>query len=170
MNEPDDLEDLLRPPAREASPALRLRLREQTAGAVKRAVIYRRVGQVGALAAAFAAGGVAMWLARPTPAVEIVFVDRPVLSPNATEAPRPPQSPHELELAAEQADGVESAKLFLDAGRIYGGRFNDWDAALRCYRNALEIDPTLARNSDPNTDDWLLVKLKNDWRDRDANP
>jgi hypothetical protein len=132
-------------------------------------VIYRRIGRVAALAAAFAAGGVAVWLARPAPEVEIVFVDRPVLSPYAP-MERRPQSPHELELAAEQADGAESARLFLDAGRIYGGRFNDWDAALRCYRNALEIDPTLARNSDPNSDDWLLVKLKNDWRDRDANP
>lgn len=169
MNEADDLEDLLRPPASESAAAFRVRLREQTARRVRRTVAYRRMGRMAALMAAFVAGGACVWLARPAPEVELVFVDRPTLKPSEPEAPRP-QSPHELELAAEQADGAKSAMLFLEAGRLYGGGLNDWDSALRCYRNALELDPTLARKSDPNSDDWLLVKLKNDWRDRDANP
>lgn len=171
MNEPDDLEDLLRPPGNQASPTLRVRLREQTSRHVRRTVIYRRFGWIAALAAAFAAGGATVWLARPTPEPELVFIDSSSIKPKPPEVTPPQlQSPHDLELAAEQADGAESAKLFLEAGQLYGGRFNDWDSALRCYRNALDLNPSLAQNPDPNSDDWLLVKLKNDWRDRDANP
>jgi hypothetical protein len=69
-----------------------------------------------------------------------------------------PRSPRELELAAEQADGAESVRLFLDAARAFA-RGADWDAALRCYRNALDVSGgNLA--IDPKNDDWLMVTLK----------
>jgi len=91
----------------------------------------------------------------------------------ASPAARPPleylPSPRELELAAEQADGAQSARLYLDAGRRYGRDFNDWQSALRCYRNALDLtseQPVI----DPTNDDWLLVKLKTERRDTHANP
>ena len=89
--------------------------------------------------------------------------------PTPAARPEAPRSPHELELAAEQADGAESARLFLDAGRSYGRDFNNWQAALRCYRNALDLssEPPVI---DAKNDDWLLTKLKTERRERDANP
>ena len=170
MTEPDDLDRLLSPTAAAASLAFRARLADSTTRHIRRKVAIQKYVRMAALAASFAAGGLIVWFARPVPAERIVTVDRIVEVVKLPEAPKLPRSPHELELAAEQADGVEGARLFLDAGRMYGNQFNDWPAAMRCYSNAFDLDPTLVVKTDPTTDDWLLVKLKTDRRERDANP
>jgi hypothetical protein len=170
MNEPDNLEKLLGPTSSEAPFTFRARLRDQTTRQLRRSLAITRVARVAALAASFIAGGATVWLALPSREPEVVIVERVVEKWKPPEPPPSPRSPHELELAAEQADGVESAKLFLDAGRRYGNYLNDWSAAMRCYRNAFDLNSEVVEKTDPSTDDWLLVKLKTDWRDRHANP
>ena len=76
----------------------------------------------------------------------------------------------QLELAAEQAEGAESARLYFEAGRRYGNDWNDWQSAMRCYRNALDISGAPPAAADPITDDWLLAKLKTERRETHANP
>jgi len=153
----DELEYLLTPPAAPAARALCERLRADTTRRLRLRRYTRQVAVAGALAACYIAGVASVWWgyrpAAPPPERVVVEVVR--------EQPAPPpaeRSPRELELAAEQADGAESARLFLDAARAFA-RSSDWDAALRCYRNALDIsDGNLA--IDPKNDDWLMVTLK----------
>jgi hypothetical protein len=170
MIEPDDLDKLLGQTPGEAAFTFRARLRDQTTRYLRRRVVAQKLARVSSLAASFVIGGAVVWLAKPSPDPEVVIVEKIIEKSRPPEMPRSPRSPHELELAAEQADGAESAQLFLDAGRLYGNRLNDWSAAMRCYRNAFDLDAALVCKSDPTSDDWLLTKLKSDWRDRDANP
>ena len=155
----DDLDRLLTPHAAPAAPAFRDRLRADTTRRLRLGRHTRRLAAGAALAACYAAGVATIWWGfRPTPPpperiiVEVVR-DAPAPPPAA-----PVRSPRELELAAEQADGDESARLFLDAARAFA-RSADWDAALRCYRNSLDVSGgDLA--IDPTNDDWLMVTLK----------
>jgi hypothetical protein len=166
----DDLERLLRPTSPPPTPGLRDRLRAETTRRLRRGRWTWRVAAAATLAACYAGGALTVWLARPGP--ELVVVEKPVEIPAGTNpAVRPdvPRSPHDLELAAEQADGTESSLLYLEAGRRYGRDFNDWQSALRCYRNALDLAGGPPA-SDPTNDDWLLAKLKTERRETHANP
>lgn len=154
----DDLDRLLTPPVAHAGPALRERLRAETTRRVRLRRRIRGLAFAAALTSSYAAGLATLWWgyrpAAPPPDRVVVEVVRDQLAPPAAA----PRSAHELELAAEQADGAESARLFLDAARAFA-RGADWDAALRCYRNALDVSGgNLA--IDPKTDDWLMVTLK----------
>jgi hypothetical protein len=175
----DDFDHLLGPPGDSANPQLRDRLREATSRRVSRGPVMRRVALAAALAACYAGGAATMWLARPAvEQVEQTAGVNPAARPEQTAPqepakpeprPEPYRSPRQLELAAEQADGVESAKLYFEAGRRYGRDFNDWPSAMRCYRNALDLSseqPAI----DSKNDDWLLVKLKTERRESHANP
>jgi hypothetical protein len=171
MSNPDDLERLLGPRASASSPELRNQLREQTSRRVARRSRARRTAAAAALAACYAAGCATVWLAQPAaPAPASAAGNAPAM--NAAPAPASPElplSPRQLELAAEQADGAESARLFVEAGRRYGRDWNDWQSALRCYRNYLDLTPDTPA-IEPNSDDWLLAKLKTDRRVTHANP
>jgi len=157
----DDLDHLLAPPVSAADPLLRERMRERTTRSLRRQRQLRRLGIAAALAACYAAGLLTVWLLRSAPDVappgQQARVDQPRESgpPSVGE-----QTPQQLEMLAEQADGVESARLYVAAGRKFGRDFAAWDAALRCYRNALDADPDLVNSIDPEHDDWLLVNLK----------
>jgi hypothetical protein len=153
----DELDRLLTAPVAPASPALRERLRAETTHRLRLRRYTRRLAVAGTLVACYAAGLATVWWGyRPAaPPLERVTVEVVREQPAPDPAPR---SPREIELAAEQADGAESARLFLDAARAFT-RSSDWDAALRCYRNALDISGgNLA--IDPKNDDWLMVTLK----------
>jgi hypothetical protein len=154
----DDLDDLLSSPAVPAGAALRDLLREKTTRRLRRGRQVRRLAVAAALAACYAAGVATVWFTRPVPRTPdpiIVEVPRnhPEIPPDTS-----PRSPRDLEMAAEMADGADSARLFLDAARAFAQR-SEWDSALRCYRNALDAGGgDLA--IDPNNDDWLMVTLK----------
>ncbi len=170
----DDFDHLLGPPDESANPGLRDRLREATSRRVRRGPVLRRVAIVAALAACYAGGAATVWLARPAAEpVEQTAGGNPAArqEPARPEPakPEPYQSPRQLELAAEQADGAESIRLYFEAGRRYGRDFNDWPSAMRCYRNALDLSseqPAI----DSTNDDWLLVKLKTERSESHANP
>jgi hypothetical protein len=184
MKDNDDLDDLLAPRDSTATPELRDRLRQMTSEQVRLTAQTRRQSYrkwlfaAAAMGACFVAGGATGWSIRPsTPPVIVVQRDPGEQKPDNRSSdsrepvpqPQTTQSPHDLEIAAELADGAESARLYLAAGRRYGSDLNDWQAALRCYRNALDLQ-TATPVVDPKNDDWLLVKLKTDRRENHANP
>lgn len=165
----DDLDRLLGPKDANASPGLRDRLREETARVVRRNRHRRWLRDFAALAASFALGATVVALASPRPEPFSIVIREAVETSRPSSPPEFPPSPRDLELAAEQAEGAERARLYLAAGRSYGRDLNDWPAAMRCYRNALDLTdapPAL----DPTTDDWLLTKLKTERRESHANP
>ena len=149
-----NIDDLLTPFNRPADPRLRQQLREQTTRRLRRAR-WIRVGKfAAALAACYAAGAATVWLTRPTPAPARVEVTPP------EPLKEPERSPQQLELAAEQADGEESARLYLAAARKFAKEYGNWGAALRCYRNALDVSPEIQTTIDAENDDWLMTALK----------
>lgn len=165
----DDLDRLLGPTDASASPDVRDRLRQETSRFVRRRRYGRWMRNAAALAAACAAGAATVAWLQPRPEAFVVVIREAVETSRPGSTPDFPPSPRALELAAEQADGAESVRLFLAAGRSYGRDLNDWPSAMRCYRNALDLSdapPTL----DPDTDDWLLTKLKTERRETHANP
>jgi hypothetical protein len=137
---------------------LRERLRTDTTRRLHRTRYLHRGAIAVALVACYAAGLATVWFMRPAPRPhETVVIEAPHDAPN----PPPessPRSPGQLEMDAEMADGSERARLFMEAARAFA-RNTDWDAAVRCYRNALDAsDGKLA--IDPKNDDWLMVTLK----------
>jgi hypothetical protein len=172
MNDADDVDDALKPAGISAPTKLQERLRELTSRRVRRRSDLRRLAIAAALVACYAAGAATVWLTRPAPQPVVVVEHVPAEPAQPAPAAPPsaiPQSPRELEIAAERADGAESARLYVEAGRRYGNDWNDWQSALRCYRNALDLaseTPVI----DQKNDDWLLVKLKTDRRESHANP
>jgi hypothetical protein len=163
----DDIDRLLTPTNLPPTPGLRDRLRAETTRRLRRGRWTWRLAAAAALAACYAGGALSVWLTRPAPVV--VVIEKPAEKPTALPPMELPRSPHDLELAAEQSDGPERARLYLDAGRRYGRDFNDWQAALRCYRNALDASGEQLA-IDPTNDDWLLTKLKTERRETNANP
>jgi hypothetical protein len=155
---PDEIDRLLTPSSAPPDPALRDRLRAVTTRRLRRSRHLRRLVVATALAVCYVAGVATVWFTRPTPRLQ----ETAVIEASHDNATRPPvlapQSPRELELAAELADGPERARLYMDAARVFAQSTN-WDAAVRCYRNALDAgggDLTI----DPKNDDWLMVTLK----------
>jgi hypothetical protein len=70
-------------------------------------------------------------------------------------------TPAQIELEAERALAKEeSSRLFREAGDRFLREEQDYQAALRCYRNFLDeaADTELAA---ADSDTWLLTSLKN---------
>lgn len=172
MKDFDEIERLLMP-AVSSSPELRERLLRETTRTVRRWKWTRRLVRASALAACYAAGMLtigAIWQTRPEPETRIVVVREAVETSPKPDVPPLMQSPREMELAAEQRDGSESVKLYLEAGRRYGRDFNDWASAMRCYRNALDLAGRELPAADATNDDWLLAKMKTERRESNGNP
>jgi len=171
MSDADDLDDLLRPQGHSARPELQDRMRRSTMRRVRRRFHVRRLAIAAALAGCYVAGAATVWLflSEPRPVVVVERIPAEPVQPERASPPELPRSPRELEIAAEKADGAESARLYLEAGRRFGNDLNDWPSALRCYRNALDLSSD-APVVDPKNDDWLLAKLKTDRREDHANP
>jgi hypothetical protein len=156
----NDLDRLLNPVWTPADPLLRTRLRDKTSRVMRRRRQWRRAGYAAALALCYSAGLATIVLYRSAPTHDQHdsqhMEDSPARLRQPILAEEPPQR---LELLAEQADGADSARLYLSAGRKFA-HDGAWDAAFRCYRNALDADPELVRSLDPVSDDWLLSTLK----------
>ena len=154
MNNPDALDALLAPPQSPADSQLRQRLRAETARQLRPRRTVHVAVIIAALGACYAAGAGTVWALRSTPAPAVV------------EAPRiePPVS-----CEPEQSEGVDGAKLYLAAARKFARERGDWTAALRCYRNALDMSPAAETMVDPDNDDWLMTALKLSRREEIAN-
>jgi hypothetical protein len=167
----DDIDRLLTPRNPPPTPGLRDRLRDETTRRLRRGEWRSRLAATAALAACYAGGALTVWLAWPKPAPQIFVVEREDEKPaGASPAIRPEESrsPHELELAAEQAEGAERGRLFLDAGRGYA-RAENGPGALRCYLNARDTMGELPALDPVNDDLWLTI-VKTERRTTNANP
>ena len=178
---PDDLDDLLGPPAVPGGPDSALFRR--TEGVLWRGRLVRQLARAGAVAAVFLAGGLGGWLLKPDrervttvevavaspPEVVTVPVAVPVPVPAdagspplvAANVPGPPSTPEAAELLAEQADDpAEAARLYRLAGDLHLNDRQDYRQAGRCYR--LHLLRAGAAGLSPRADDtWLLTSLKN---------
>ena len=153
-------DDLLTPRPRPANDGLREDLGRRTARLVRIRARISFAGRALVPVACFLGGLAVAWL-RPTPEprVEYVTVEVEVPTP-APVPPSPPPSPADLELRAEQLTvKADAARLYREAGDRYLRDWADHRAALRCYRNFLDIaaadDLAAARD-----DTWLLTTLK----------
>ncbi len=182
MNDP--LDDLLGADAHANEP-LRDRLRDRTTRVVRNRRRLRRLGQAAILVACFVAGvAVARWWPASEPveqppvasnqkAEPKVHVDakdfnwlpgpenRAAKNPKTpTPEPQPPSYVSIIQLEWQAFDSeAERAVLYLKAGNRYFAEMQDHESALRCYRQALDADPQIARRADP-ADNWLLAALK----------
>ena len=71
-----------------------------------------------------------------------------------------------LQLEWRAFDATEDQKrvrLYFQAGNVYFERHKDFEAALRCYRQALQFAPARELGFDAN-DNWLVMALKRDYR------
>ena len=113
MNDFDDLDKLLAPPAQNLE--LRGRLRMETSRFVRRQKWGRRIASASALAACYVAGllaiGAVWQYAAGAGAAPVVIVKEPAEVASEAEARRY-SGRRTLELAAEQADGAESTSSF----------------------------------------------------------
>ncbi|HEX4611611.1 MAG TPA: hypothetical protein VH092_25675 [Urbifossiella sp.] len=177
MTDPDDLESLLVPrPAPAPRPDFDAALLARTERALARGRRARQLSRAAAVAAVFAAGGLAGWVVKPAPPerlvpapaqIEVVTVPVVVPVPVAASDPGPvaasdpePATAAAAELLAEQADDpARAARLYQLAGDKYLLDAQDFRNAGRCYRLFLTragdggLSPTPA-------DSWLLVELK----------
>jgi hypothetical protein len=143
FSEPSDL-------ARETTLALTLRV-------VRRRRIVRRVAAVLVVAAAYAAG-----FATPR-SVAAPAGARPPAAPLV--APQPPEAPGDAPADLESRAALaksddERAGLLRAAGDAYLAAASDVEAALRCYRQLLEIQSKDVATGSDAADSWLLAALK----------
>jgi len=154
-----DPDELLAPTHRPAGAEVRDRVREATTNVVRRTHRWIRFRRIASMAACYAAGAATLWFALPTPesvVVEVVRIERvPIESPPPVPVAL---SGRELELLAEQADGAASAAKYREAGDRFFLVENDYQSAVRCYRQHLDRAPPTPTGDDDN---WLLTSLKN---------
>lgn len=156
-------DDLLTPRPGLPNDRLRADLRERTARLVRTRARFRSPRRALVPVVCFLAGvAVAWYRPAPEPRVEYITVREEVAVPVVVPPPSPPPpvSPAALELQAEQLSvKAEAARLYREAGDRYLRDWADHRAALRCYRNFLDLaGPTelvVVRD-----DTWLLTSLK----------
>jgi hypothetical protein len=148
------------PPTAPADAAFRQRLLEQTRRLLRRRLWRRRAGFTAALAACYLAGVVTMELLHPT-----------VPAPSEIEKPdgaRPSTPPSKEVVTGLTAVALENRafdseeprpELYRMAGDRYLAESGDLQAALRCYRQALDESPEQDLQVKPE-DNWLLIALK----------
>jgi hypothetical protein len=159
---PEDLAPLLGPvPPVAPDPVRREHTLRATTNALRRGRTVRGGVLVFGAAVLFLAGGVAGWLAKPTPAV--VELPAPPASVPAAESARPvevePPTAERLELRAELADDpADAARLYREAGdRFLTAR--DYENAARCYRRHLGVADAEALKVSAS-DSWMLHTMK----------
>jgi hypothetical protein len=123
---------------------------------------WRQVRQWLAAGGLFGLGIVVGWWCQPTALAPQIPVPTAVAPPAPPEWARPAEPPllsaSGLEEQAEQANGRQAWTLFRQAGDAYAA-WGDWRAALRCYRNALDL--ASPQDLQPTPDDsWLVLALK----------
>jgi hypothetical protein len=147
------------PPSAAGDIALQERLFRQTTRMIRRRRWLRRAGFAAAFAACYLAGAVTVYLVRsPAPP-----------QPGTVPLPSPPStaSPGEttvgltaVALENQALDSVQpQPELYRLAGDRYVAESGDLQAALRCYRQALDEGPEQDLQVKPE-DSWLLIALK----------
>ena len=168
----DDLDALLGPKPAGDDAAVREAVLRRTGRIIRRRPWLRRAKLLTAAAGLVAVGGVAGWLAKPTPTpgpvTEYVAVPVPVVLPPAETAPLMSAeyvTAEQTELQAEQAaDRATAAALYREAGDRFLADRNDSPQAARCYRLFLMRAGPDALNVSAD-DSWLLIALKQDQRE-----
>jgi hypothetical protein len=160
----DDFDDLLMPRTPPQEPAaLREVVSRDAIRVQRRRRIVVRGRRILVPVVCFVAGSLAMWLltpARKTAVTDALGVAKEKeMSPTIARDPYRNDSPERLERWAFLQAGEKRADLYRRAGDLYLGR-DDVEAALRCYRRALDgvTAADLAVRADRDT--WLLMSLK----------
>jgi hypothetical protein len=163
---PDLLDDLLRPETSVPAPIWKDTLREQTTRTLRRRRRGRHVTIIAALGACFLAGVLTTRLfSSPQIVHDIEYVSVPAESTPDTPAPpsEKPANQEKLTALALEWQAAESPDRSAELNRLAGDRYveeeNDLESAIRCYKRflaectheELEITPK---------DNWLLVTLK----------
>lgn len=174
----DDLEDVLQPPIRDASAAVRSSLRDRTSGVVRWRRYRRRALQVIVAAAAqgatltavmawLLASGTLVWQKQPLPPPPEAVAAQNLDAPRDIPAPAPEDaalfSAVALEWKAFDAGPEEQATLYFQAAQRYFDDHQDFASALRCYRRAFDSGPKDLLNVSPS-DNWLVMAIKIDCR------
>ena len=139
-------------------PALRRRLLRQTTPLLRRRLWGGRLLLAAVLAACYLGGLLTARLAPDVPA-------HPDPLPTAHQPPPGPSAavpgaatPALLEERAFDSL-AERAVLYRRAGDRYADEQGDWESALRCYRNSLDVAADEELEVSPG-DNWLLMALK----------
>lgn len=158
---PDPLEDFLHGTFdRAADERLRQTVLEKTSRVLRRRRLLRKLSFAAGLAACFVAGvAVGSRLLETSPGVpapvHAVLPEKEVESTPAVPVGNEAVA-HEWKAFDAQQD---RAAIYFEAGRKYVRENQDYDSALRCYRQALDVAPPEALAIGPE-DDWLLITLK----------
>ena len=148
-------------PGGEASPqALRTALRLQTTGILRRRRRLKRLGTITVLAGCYAAGlfTFLFWLPQPAERERQVAIANVVEEPVAALSTPDKVPPILLEYQAPLAAKEDRSRLYREAGDLHASENNNWNAALRCYRESLNEAPADTEIS--TGDNFLLMALK----------
>jgi hypothetical protein len=151
------------------SPALRQAVLAQTARSLRRRRLRRRLAMLAALAACFLAGmgtmAVVWQMANGGMSGEGRVAsgekkqNQPAKPPDASSI-KPEASPSLIDLEWRAFDSRENrAALFFEVAQRYLEEQNDYESALRCYRQALDAAPKEGLAIRPE-DNWLVMALK----------
>jgi hypothetical protein len=140
-----------------ADPDLRQRLLWQTTRLLRSRVWGGRLLLAGLLATCYLAGVLTTRLATGTPD----HTDPTPTTPQVTPTPPAIAEASTPALLEERAfDSVdERSALYRRAGDRYAAEQGDWESALRCYRNSLDVATEKDLEVSPG-DNWLLMALK----------
>jgi hypothetical protein len=169
----DDLDDLLSAAPVPPAPQLRSAVWRRTAGVQRRRRWLRYARTAALLAACYAAGVATLWRWRAEPAPPRIpspaEVRPPKPPPQPVPEPTPPAAdndpyrddpPQVIEQWAARAEGRRWVELYRRAGDLYYERFADHQAAIRCYRRALDAGTAADLVVQADKDNWLLMSLK----------
>jgi hypothetical protein len=144
-------------------PEFRERVRMESTRRLRRPAWRRRAAGLMLAASLMIASLSAWWfMSRPTEPVAVAIVVGPNASPKVTperEAALKVAAAVDMEWQAFDNRTPERPKLYLAAGDRYVQE-QDYDAALRCYRESLDAGGPAVEVSP--TDNWLVMALKLD--------
>jgi hypothetical protein len=161
----DEIDDLLNPKPPPAEPAGLRDAAFRVAGRIQRRRRWLIRGRrVAVLAVCYTAGLVSMWwywssTREPLPALTIVERPQEPSAPPAVVDPYRNDPPERLEKWAFLQTAEKRVELYRRAGDGYLAR-DDVEAALRCYRRALDGGSAADLAIRADSDSWLLMSLK----------
>jgi hypothetical protein len=165
----DPCDELLSPGPPPPDERLRAAIRRETLAGLRRRHWRRQSAVAAALAACYLLGlGTARLAREPNPPMQVT------VQPTKQPAPRPAQpavAPSPLALEWQALDSPEARpELARLAGDRYATEEGDYQSAVRCYRDALDLGSGKDLAIAPG-DSWLLMVLKNarQKEKRDAN-
>ena len=177
---PEPLERFLQvPPCVPPEPGLKEATFRQTAALLRQPRRWRRRLLVAAIAASVLVAIAALYWFRPPADILLIdpdMVERQTAPPQPEKKPKPQEekprpvvtvtAPHPRDLewtAFDAADDSQRVRLYFQAGDLYLANHDDYESALRCYRQALHYCDARDLNFNPD-DNWLVMALKRDHR------